>query len=79
MINPLNNYITVKLADKETKTKGGILLSNEAQESVEEGKVIHAGTCKFVKKGDTVFFKDYSVEKSADHTFVKEDEILGKI
>lgn len=78
-MTPLNNYILVKPDNKESETESGIVIAESAQKAVEKGEVIHAGTCDFVKKGDIIIFKDYSMEESEEYTFVKEDEILGKL
>lgn len=67
---PLHDCVLVKRNEAKKKTDGGILLPDNAQEKVQEGKVIAVGPGKLqddgsrapmqVKKGDLVVFPKYA-------------------
>ncbi len=69
-IRPLGEKVLIKRLEAETKTKGGIVLPDNAKEkpqkgtvlAVGEGKLLDDGTrAKFqVKVGDTVLFTSYA-------------------
>lgn len=77
-IKPLNNYILVDPIEPKTTTSSGIYIPPN-QKVVEKGIVVDTGSCDFVKKGDVVFFRDYSLEETEEFAFVKEEELLAKI
>lgn len=68
MIKPLDGYVLIEPAPKETKTASGILLPGTAEEKPQEGKVIACGPdsqeegkiikCP-VKVGDKVVYKKW--------------------
>jgi chaperonin GroES len=67
---PLHDRVVVKRVDEDTKTKGGIIIPETAQEKPMQGKIIAVGpgardeSGKLVpldvKKGDTVLFGKWS-------------------
>ncbi|MGE4157902.1 MAG: co-chaperone GroES [Planctomycetota bacterium] len=69
-IKPLGDRIVVKRLDAENKTRGGIVLPDNAKEKPKEGKVLSVGEGKLldsgkrgemaVKKGDRVLFTSYA-------------------
>ena len=75
---PINDNILVELAEKETKTSGGIIVPTEAQEKTQQAKVLHAGKSEQLLVGDKIFFKKY-VGTSLDekHLILREEDILG--
>ncbi|MBI4833691.1 MAG: co-chaperone GroES [Planctomycetes bacterium] len=92
-IRPLSDKIVVKPLEGETKTKGGIVLPDNAKEKPQKGEVIAVGEGRVlkngslakpvVKKGDMVIYGKYSGnEMKLDETtyvIMKEDEVLAKI
>ena len=68
-IKPMDDRVLVKQAEAETKTAGGIVLPDAAQEKPQQGKVVACGPGKLldsgkrgqmcVKKGDTVIYSKY--------------------
>ena len=90
---PLHDRGLVKRVEKDTKTKGGIIIPDSVQEKPMEGKVISAGngaksedgkvTPLDVKAGDKVLFGKYSgteVKVDGEEVLVmREDDIMGVI
>ncbi|KKM09191.1 hypothetical protein SY88_20235 [Clostridiales bacterium PH28_bin88] len=70
MLKPLDDRIVVKVATKEEKTQGGIVLPDTAKEKPQEGEVVAVGPGRVldngtrlapeVKVGDRVIFAKYS-------------------
>ena len=92
-IKPLNDRILVKREESEKKTKGGLIIPDTAKEKPQEGKVVAVGPGKMgddgkripldVKAGDKVLFSKYAGTEikidDVEHTFMREDDILGII
>lgn len=90
-VRPLQDRILVKRAEEESKTKGGIIIPNTAQEkpaqglviAVGKGKVLDDGTVRplAVKKGDTILFGKYSGTEvkidGEEHIIMREEDVLG--
>ncbi|MFH1665839.1 MAG: co-chaperone GroES [Candidatus Omnitrophota bacterium] len=90
-VKPLGDRVLVEVLEAEEKTKGGIVLPDNAQEKPQQAKVISVGKGKFsddgkiipmeVKAGDIVLFGKYSgTELKIDgdsFMMLKEDDILG--
>ncbi len=90
-IKPLQDRVIVQRMEEETKTAGGIIIPDSAQEKPQQGKVLAVGPGKVleggtkvdmtVKKGDTVLFGKYSgseVKIDGDEVLImREDDILG--
>ena len=90
---PLHDRVVVKRVDEDTKTKGGIIIPETAQEKPMQGKIIAVGpgardeSGKLVpldvKKGDTVLFGKWSgteVKIDGDELLImKESDIMGVI
>jgi chaperonin GroES len=88
---PLHDRVVVKRVEEDTKTKGGIIIPDTAQEKPMQGKVISVGpggrdeSGKLipidVKKGDTVLFGKWSgteVKIDGDELLImKESDIMG--
>ena len=88
---PLHDRVVVKRVDEDTKTKGGIIIPDTAQEKPMQGKIIAVGpgardeSGKLVpldvKKGDTVLFGKWSgteVKIDGDELMImKESDIMG--
>jgi chaperonin GroES len=89
-IRPINDKVLVKRLEAESKTKGGIVLPDNAKEKPKEGKVVEVGNGKLlksgargtfqVKKGDRVIFSPYAgteVKVDGDeYLLINEDDIL---
>jgi chaperonin GroES len=59
-IKPLHNRVLVKRIDTETKTAGGIIIPDSAQEKPTEGVIIAVSNkVKDVKIGDKVLFEKW--------------------
>jgi chaperonin GroES len=90
-IRPLGDHVLVTRSSEETKSAGGIIIPDTAQEKPQEGKVVAVGSGKRledgkiqpvdVKQGDRVLFGKYAgTEVSVDgeeHLLLREDDILG--
>ena len=90
-IKPLDDRVLVKQSDAETKTAGGIVLPDSAQEKPQRGKVIECGPGKLldsgdragmsVKKGDEIFYAKYGgneVEIDQEkYVILRESDILA--
>ena len=88
---PLHDRVVVKRVDEDTKTKGGIIIPETAQEKPMQGKIIAVGpgardeSGKLVpldvKKGDLVLFGKWSgteVKIDGDELMImKESDIMG--
>ena len=90
---PLHDRILVERVEADTKTKGGIIIPDTAQEKPMEGKVISVGSgvrgedgkivALDVKKGDRILFGKWSgteVKVDGDDLLImKESDIMGII
>jgi len=90
-IRPLHDRLIVKRLEEEERTKGGIIIPDNAKEKPQQGEVIAVGTGKVledgkkvpleVKKGDRVLFGKYSGTDiqidGTEYLMMKEEDILG--
>ncbi len=90
---PLHDRVLVRRVEEDTKTAGGIIIPDTAQEKPMEGEIIAAGngaksedgsvTALDVKKGDRVLFGKWSGTEvkvdSEDLLIMKESDIMGII
>lgn len=88
---PLHDRVVIKRIDAEEKTKGGIIIPDNAAEKPQEGKVVAAGpgsrdeagkiTPMDVKKGDRVLFGKWSGTEvkidGEDLLIMKESDLMG--
>lgn len=92
-IRPLHDRLIVKRFDEEEKTKGGIIIPDNAKEKPQQGEVIAVGNGKVledgkvlpleVKKGDRVLFGKYSGTEikidGTEYLMLREEDILGVV
>ncbi len=92
-VKPLADRVLVKPLEAEQKTKGGIIIPDNAKEKPQKGEVIAVGPGKVaengqkiameIKKGDNVLYGKYSgTEVTVDgieYLIVKESDILAVI
>ncbi|MEP3225081.1 MAG: co-chaperone GroES [Parasphingorhabdus sp.] len=90
---PLHDRVLVSRVEADTKTAGGIIIPDSAQEKPSEGKVVAVGnglkddngkaTPLDVKKGDSILFGKWSgtevTVEGKDLIIMKESDILGII
>jgi chaperonin GroES len=90
---PLHDRLLVKRQEAETRSKGGIIIPENAKEKPIEGVVVAVGNGKVlddgkvraleVKVGDKILFGKYSgteIKVEGDeHVILREDEVLGVI
>ncbi len=90
---PLHDRVLVRRADPETKTAGGIIIPESAEEKPSEGKIVAVGNgyvndngdvrALDVKKGDKVIFSKWAgTEVTIDGEelmVMKESDIIGVI
>ena len=90
---PLHDRVVVKRVEEDTKTKGGIIIPDTAQEKPMQGEVIAVGpggrdeagklTPIDVKAGDIVLFGKWSGTEvkidGTDYLIMKESDIMGVI
>jgi chaperonin GroES len=91
-LKPLADRVVVKPIERETVSKGGIVLPDTAKEKPQEGKVIEVGEGRLsdegkrlpmdVKKGDIVVYAKYGGTeiKIGDEELIilRESDILAK-
>ncbi|MBP3316150.1 MAG: co-chaperone GroES [Alphaproteobacteria bacterium] len=92
MFKPLHNYVLLERMEEETKTAGGIIIPDNAQEKPSRGRVIAAGPGAYagddlipmtVKDGDVVLFAKWASSVNEvkidgrDYVLIKESDILG--
>jgi chaperonin GroES len=92
-VKPLADRILVKPLEAEEKTKGGIIIPDNAKEKPQKGEVVAVGPGKIadngqkiameLKKGDQVLYGKYSgTEVTVDgqeYLIVKESDVLAVI
>lgn len=92
-IRPLHDRLIVKRFEEEERTKGGIIIPDNAKEKPQQGEVIAVGNGKVmddgkklpleVKKGDRVLFGKYSGSEvkidGVEYIMMREEDILGVI
>jgi chaperonin GroES len=92
-IKPLADRILVKPLEAEEKTKGGIIIPDNAKEKPQKGEVVAVGPGKIadngqkitmeLKKGDKVLYGKYSGTEvtvdSQEYLIVKESDVLAVI
>ena len=90
---PLHDRVLVRRVDSDTKTAGGIIIPDTAQEKPMEGEVLEVGsgardeTGKLVpldvKKGDKILFGKWSGTEvkidGKEYSIMKESDIMGII
>jgi chaperonin GroES len=92
-LRPLQDRVLIRRVEQETKTSGGIIIPDTAQEKPMEGEVVAVGPgardtdgvlhAVEVKPGDRVLFGKWSGSEikldGEDLMIVKESDILGVI
>ena len=84
-VTPLGDRILVKMVEMETKTAGGILIPQTAQEKTQEGVVLAVGEDESikVKPKDRVIYDKYAgttIKVNGDeHLIIKNSDILAKV
>lgn len=83
-IKPLGKRVLLKPKEKEEKTKGGILIPDEAKEDRKEGIVESKGSeVEDLKEGDHVIYGGYSDEEieyqGEKYIIIKAEDIIAKI
>ncbi|MDP8257967.1 MAG: co-chaperone GroES [Candidatus Aadella gelida] len=90
-VKPLGDRILVEVLEAEEKTRGGIVLPDNAKEKPQQAKVVAVGSGRIsddgkvialeVKAGDKVIFGKYSGTElkidGKDLMMLKEDDVLG--
>jgi chaperonin GroES len=84
MIDPLHDYLYIRLRKAETETEEGIALPQGEQDTPHEGEVLAVGPeVKKVKKGDRVVFKAWGANQvhadGKEAILIRESDILGII
>ena len=85
-LQPIGDRVLLKVEAAETKTAGGLIIPDTAQEKTQTGKVIAVGDDKDaikVKKDDKVMFDKYAGTNikidGVDHLIVKMQDIIATI
>lgn len=84
-IKPLGDRIVVKMVEMETKTAGGILIPQTAQEKTQEGVVLAVGDDEAikVKVNDKVIYDKYAgttIKVAGEEQLVlKFSDVLAKV
>lgn len=83
-VKPLGDRVLIKIKESETKTAGGIIIPQTAQEKTQTGVVVAVGTDKDVikvKAGDEVMYDKYAGTQvkidNVEHLIVKMSDILA--
>lgn len=92
MFKPLHNYVLLERLEEETRTAGGIIIPDNAQEKPSRGRVVAVGTGAYagdnlipmtVKVDDVVLFAKWASSVNEvkidgrDYVLIKESDILG--
>lgn len=84
-MKPINDRVVVKPAPAEEKTKGGLILPDNAKEKPQRGEVVAVGPGKdgkalTVQVGDIVLYGKYAGQEIShegqDYLIMREDDIL---
>ena len=92
-IRPLHDRVVVKRLAEELKSKGGIVIPDNAAEKPDQGEVVAIGKGRQlddgkvvpldVKVGDRILFGKYSGTtariKDVEYLVMKEDDIMGVV
>ena len=92
-LKPLYDRVLIEPTTAETKTKGGIIIPDTAQEKPQQGKVVAAGKGARledgrlqpldVKVGDVVMYGKWSGTEvklgGIDYVILKESDIMGVV
>ena len=92
-LKPLEDRIIVKALEAEEKTKGGIIIPDNAKEKPQKGEVIAVGPGKYsdqgkrlemaLKKGDTILFGRYSGTEvkvnGEEYLIMRESDVLATL
>ena len=85
-LQPLQEYVLLEMAEQESKTTGGIIIPDTAQEKPQYGKVVAIGgkiENPGIAVGDHVYFKKYSgteiTYEGKDLLFVQYADLLAKM
>ena len=86
-VQPINDYVLVKILQPDKTTQSGIVLPDTAQERPQEGEVIAAGDGKKINErivpGKKIIFAKYSGTEikinDEDHLLLKGEDILAII
>ena len=90
-LRPLQDRVLIRRVEPETKSAGGILIPDTAQEKPMEGEVVAVGPGTRdedgklypldVKTGDRVLFGKYSGNETrldgTEYIIIREDDVLG--
>ncbi len=90
-VRPLQDRVVIKPLIGETKTAGGIIIPDNAQEKPVEGQVIAVGNGRVLKDGkvvkpelkagDRVLYSKYAGNEikisGDDHLIMREDDVLA--
>ena len=90
---PLHDRLLLKPVTAETRTKGGLIIPDTAQEKPMQGKVVAIGKGRRledgrlqaldVKVGDTVIYGKWSGTEvkiaGEDHVILKEEDLFGVV
>ncbi len=85
-VSPLGDRVLIKVQEGDSKTAGGIIIPQTAQEKTQTGIIIAIGTDTEVikvKKNDKVMYDKYAGTQikinGADHLIVKFSDVLAVI
>ena len=87
-IQPIGERVLIKPVEKETKTKGGIYIPEEAKEEKKQATVVAVGKFKDgkelpLKKGDTILYGGYSSDdfelNGQKYIILEFKDILAKV
>lgn len=83
-INPANDQIFAKPDEAETKTKSGIILSENVAEKPKTAVVINVGKdVKQFSRDDRIIYKPYAMTdiklNNDDFILIAEEDVLGKV
>ncbi len=84
-LKPLGDRVIVKMQESETKTAGGILIPQTAQEKTQQGIVLAVGEDEAikVKANDKVIYDKYAgttIKVGAEEQLIlKNSDILAKV
>jgi len=92
-VKPLADRVIIRPLEAETKTAGGIIIPDSAQEKPQKGEIVAVGPGRVdetgkpipmtLKKGDTVLYGKYAgtevTIENEDYTIMRESDVLAII
>lgn len=84
-IQPINNYVLIRISEDKERSMGGIIIPKSAQEKITQGEIVAlaTGSTDELSVGDRVIYKDIAGTKIShegdDYLLVPVSDIIAKL